>query len=423
MKVFHIGYTDHQGGAARATHRIHTGLRKIGVDSSMVVIEKRGDDPTVCAPMGMAGRLKAFAARRVERQILKWQKSNNRAHRSLGFMPSGLGRWLNTSDADVVNLHWVGGGTLSVSEIRHLKKPIVWTMHDMWPFSGAEHYENMEFPGRSRSSYAPIDRPTNEQGLDLDAWVYKRKAWAWKKKNFYLVSPSSWLAKEAHESTLFGRMPSCVIPNGIDTKMFKPLSKQEARRALNLPQGDTFILFGAISATTDRRKGFHLLLGAINQLAKNCEYGRGARLLIFGEREPKASVNYGLPTDYLGMFTDDAALARLYSAADVFVAPSLQENLPNTVMEALSCGTPCVGFRVGGMEDLIVDPACGELANSCDAKSLAFAIKEVLDRRSDELRSMCRRHAESQFVDISSARRYLDYYNNICKIDCRHSMP
>ena len=122
---------------------------------------------------------------------------------------------------------------------------------------------------------------------------------------------------------------------------------------LNLPQGEILILFGAISATTDRRKGFHLLLGAINQLANNCEYGRRARLLIFGERAPNASITYGLPTDYLGMFNDDVALAMLYSAADVFVVPSLQENLPNTVMEALSCGTPCVGFRVGGMENMI----------------------------------------------------------------------
>ena len=146
-------------------------------------------------------------------------------------MPSGLGHcWLNTSDADVVNLHWVGGSTSSVSEISYLKKPIVWTMHDMWPFSGAEHYESVECPGRSRSTYANIDRPTNEHGVDLDAWVYKRKALAWKKKSFYLVSPSSWLAKQAHESTLFGRMPSCIIPNGIDTQMFKPTSKQEARR-------------------------------------------------------------------------------------------------------------------------------------------------------------------------------------------------
>ena len=416
MKVFHIGYTDHQGGAARAAHRIHTGLRKIGVDSSMIVIEKRGDDPTVRAPMGMAGRLKAFGARRVENQILKSQKSNNSAHRSLALMPSGLGRWLNASDADVVNLHWVGGGTLSVSEISHLKKPIVWTMHDMWPFSGAEHYENVEFPGRSRSTYAHIDRPANEHGLDLDAWVFKRKAWAWKKKSFYLVCPSSWLAKRARESTLFCRMPSRVIPNGIDTKMFKPLSKQEARRALNLPQDETLMLFGAVSATTDRRKGFHLLLGAIKQLANNSEYGRRARLLIFGERGLSGSTNYGLPAEYIGTLNDDTTLAKLYSAADVFVAPSLQENLPNTVMEALSCGTPCAGFRVGGMEDLICDPVCGELANRCDANALALAIKAVLDRRSDELRSSCRGRAESHFLDTSSARRYLDYYNYISQL-------
>jgi glycosyltransferase involved in cell wall biosynthesis len=416
MKVFHVSYTDEQGGAARATHRIHTGLRKIGVDSSMVVIEKRSDDPTVLAPMGVAGRLKAFSARRLEAQCLKWQKSNNRSHRSLAFIPSGLGRWLNMSDADVINLHWVGGGTLSISEISQLKKPTVWTMHDMWPFSGAEHYEHLEFPGRSRSAYSQVDRPPDEHSVDLDAWVYRRKASAWEKKSFYLVCPSVWLAKQANESALFSGMPTRVIPNCIDTKIFKPVNKQEARRVLNLRQDETLILFGAVSATTDRRKGFHLLLDAISQLANNCDYGRHARLLIFGDRARNDSVNYALPTDYVGLFNDDAALAMLYSAADVFVAPSLQDNLPNTVMEALSCGTPCIGFPIGGMEDLICDPVCGELASRCDANALASAIKEVLDRRSDKMRSLCRRRAENDFLDTRSARQYLDYYNHIRKI-------
>ncbi|GAB2174745.1 glycosyltransferase family 4 protein [Dongia sp. agr-C8] len=413
MKVIHVNSTAHDGGAARAAHRIHLGQRKIGIDSRMAVIHKKLDDPSVIAPLGMAGRIRAVLGGRAEAKILSRQRSANTVFHSLGLFGSGLARWLNASDADLVNLHWVAAATLSIGEIAAIRKPIVWTMHDMWPFSGAEHYEDIAGRPRANDGYTPASRAATDSGPDLDAWVFRRKRRAWGGRTFHLVSPSRWLAERAKASLLFSRMPCRVISNGIDLDLYKPLDRREARRALNLPQDKRLVLFGAMASTTDRRKGFHLLVPALQALARDPDGGPGTELLVFGARAPQQPIDLGLPVHYLGQFGDDLAMALIYSAADVFVAPSLQDNLPNTLVEALACGTPCVAFEIGGMPDLVRDQSCGALAPAGDVDALARAIAAVLARTGEPARAACRQSAEARFADTEVARQYREFYAEI----------
>lgn len=233
--------------------------------------------------------------------------------------------------------------------------------------------------------YERKNRPIRNSGLDLDAWVWRRKRNAWAHQHFQLISPSRWLAGCAQESILLGHHPCTVIPNCVDTDVFKPIDRELARAILNLDPGKRYVLFGAMSSTSDRRKGFHLLEPALEQLASLPEIRKDTELLVFGASAPsRASVEFGLPIHYLGSFYDDASLCLLYSAADVFVAPSMQDNLPNTLVEALACGTPCVAFSLGGMTDLVQDQVTGHLADPGSVQSLtaklALALNVPLDR-------------------------------------------
>lgn len=403
LRVLHVNQSDHTGGAARAAHRLHLGMRRIGIDSRMAVIRRTGDDPHVHCPLGLRGRLVCGAHQRAAELLLRGQRSPEHPFRSLNLFPSGLATWINRSDADIVNLHWIGNETLSITEIAAIDRPIVWTMHDMWPFSGTEHYVDLT---------APDDRGAGHGGLDLDRWIRRRKGRAWRNRTFHLASPSRWLADCALRSPLFSRMPCRVLPNGVDLTRFKPMDRDAARELLDLPSDRRFILFGALSSTSDRRKGFHFLQPALSWIAAA---GRadGVEVLIFGASTPEEAPDFGLPTRYLGHFSDDVSLSVLYSAADVFVAPSLQDNLPNTLVESLATGTPCVAFDIGGMADLVDHGHTGYLAQPFRVEDLATGINAVLQGDAAALRRACRQKAERCYGDTTAAARYLEYYQEL----------
>lgn len=409
-RVLHVNFSDYEGGAARAAFRLHAGLRKAGADSRMAVINRTLDDPDVVAPLGAAGIWRARINRRVERQLLAREKNSNLVAHSLALLPTGLGRWINASDADVVNLHWMGAGMISIGEIAAIRKPVVWTMHDMWPFSGAEHYENPFSPGRSACGYSTESREPGDNGPDLDRWTFRRKRKSWAGRTFHLASPSRWLAECAGRSVLFGSQTCRVLPNGIDMADYKPVERAAARRAFNLPQDKKLVLFGAMSSTADRRKGFHLLVPALRWLSEQNEYADRTEVVVFGASHSDADI--ALPAHFVGRIDDDERLSLLYSAADVFVAPSLQDNLPNTLVEAMACGTPCVAFRIGGMPDLIPDERCGQLIDPIDFKALGQGIAKTLQTDSAAARNACRANA-ARYDNVTAAQGYLDYYESI----------
>ena len=410
LKVVHVCETDLSGGAALAGFRIHTALRSEGIDSRFVALRKLSADPTVDAPLGPLGMLRNLVNRTVSKAIRSLELGPEDAMRSVNVLPSGLGKWLERSDADVVNLHWVGADTLSIREIGAIRKPLVWTLHDMWPFCGGEHYDSLQYPNRFRDAYRSQSRPPITSGLDVNAWTFRRKQRRWRTERFHLVCPSAWLADQAAHSTLCARSPTRVIPNCVDLDVFRPRERAQARAELGLPHDKRLVLFGSASGTKDRRKGFEYLVRALETLAAR-GFGRDVELLVFGASEETLTTAFKARN--LGRVTDSAKLATAYSAADVFAMPSLQDNLPNTLIESLACGTPCAAFGIGGVPEIVDDGITGHLAAGGDANALADAIAHTLSMDASAARSACRQRAERSFSGVTCAKQYADLYRSL----------
>lgn len=409
MKVLLLATSDHEGGAARAAYRLHQGLQ-VGAASQMLVQTKQVDHEVVLASKSKLAKLLSHSRPYFDKLPLQFYSDRSSTPYSLQWLPDTVSTKVAQLDPDIINLHWICSGYLQIETIAKLGKPIVWTLHDMWAFTGGCHY-NQECD-RYTSSCGACPQLHSSKKWDLSHWVWQRKARAWKNLNLTVVTPSVWLAKCAQSSSLFGNLQVEVIPYGLDTERYKPINRQVARELLNLPQDKQLVLFGAMNATGDRRKGFHLLQPALQDLSQS---GWQLELVIFGSSQPNNLPDLGFKSHYLGKLSDEISLALVYAAADVFVAPSTQDNLPNTVMEALACGTPCVTFNVGGMPDMVEHQQNGYLAQPFKVEDLAQGIAWVLEHaeRHQKLCDRAREKAEQEFSQKLQAWRYLKLFNEI----------
>jgi glycosyltransferase involved in cell wall biosynthesis len=411
VKVLHVSFSDLGGGAARAAFRVHGCLSESGIRSSMRVHLRLSQDPEVVAPASGWKRAVARLRLRASRLALRAQISPVTSVRTLGLVHSGLGVELDRSDADVVNLHWVGFDMLSVGEIARIRKPLVWTLHDMWPFCGTEHYPPDGPDARFRVGYRGDNRGAGAAGPDLDRWVWERKRKLWHTP-FQVVCPSRWLAECAQDSLLMRGWPVAVVPNPIDLQNYRPYDRSDARTELGLPTGKRLLLFGAFGGADDPRKGLQHLVGALGLLARR-ELPDLA-LVVFGNAMDRPVQIAGFQTISLGPIQDEMRLAKLYCAADAFVAPSEMDNLPNTVIEALACGTPVVAFRVGGMPDMIDHDRNGYLARAFDHAELARGILQALTHpRPEALRAAARSVAVDRFAPSVVATAYRRVYEQV----------
>jgi len=406
-----------EGGAGGATYRLHQGLQNIGVDSQTLVRTKHVDDATVIVvPETRSARLvrrlgRLLQVRSLERLPLELYPHRDRTNLfSLQWVPDSISPKVAQLCPDVINLHWVCDGFLRIETIPKLNKPIVWTLHDKWPFTGGCFYSYD--CDRYTGSCGACPQLHSSQNWDLSRWVWRRKAKAWQDLNLTIVTPSSWLARCASSSALFKDRRIEVIPNGLDTERYKPIDRKLAREILNLPQDKQIVLFGAW--LNSHRKGFHLLQPALQSLSKS-EWQDKLEVVVFGFSQPSHQPDLGFKTYYLGRLNDDITLALAYSAADVFVAPSIADNLSTTVMEAIACGTPCVAFNVGGMPDLIDHRQNGYLAQPYEIEDLAHGIAWVLEdpERHQHLAHRAREKAEREFTLEMQARRYLALFEEV----------
>ncbi|WP_346341579.1 glycosyltransferase family 4 protein [[Phormidium] sp. ETS-05] len=412
MKVLLVNTTDIEGGAARAAFRLHQGLLGMQVDSKLLVQRKLSDDPRVIEPVKKLEQEVAKLRQTLDRLPMQVYPGRTKEAYSLGWLPDRVATKVQQLNPDVVNLHWVGEGFVNIATLQKLHQPIVWTFHDMWGFTGGCHYA-LECDRYETSCGACPQLQSSKPG-DLSHWVWQRKRKAWENLNLTIVTPSKWLAKCTRESALFAKTRVEVIPNGIDVQKYRPLDRHTARSLLELPQDKQLVLFGAMRATTHKRKGFEPLQAALLQLSKSGWQDK-IELVVFGASHGRLSEELGFKCHYLGKLGDELSLVLAYSAADVFVLPSLQDNLPNTIMESLACGTPCVAFDIGGMPDMIEHEQNGYLAAAYNIDDLAQGIAWVLENgsRHQKLSQRAREKVETEFTLEIQARRYLSVYGEM----------
>lgn len=412
MKALHLSTFDTIGGAARAAYRVHQGLQKIGVDSWMLVQKKASKNPNVVAPPTFIGQASGRVRATIDNFALRPYPRVNKATFDIQRTPNPLLPRLNQLAPDIVNVHWTQNSYLPIEVLGRIHQPIVWTLMDMWPFTGGCHYT--QACDRYTQSCGTCPQLGSQRPNDLSHKVWQRKAKAWKNLNLTIVAPTHWLADCARASSLFKHHRIDVIPFCLDTDWFKPIDKTAARAALNLPPDKKLILFGAISATQDRRKGFHLLQPALQQLAQT-ELKEQVAVVVFGSSKPEQPVDLGFEAHYLGHLNDDVSLALAYSAADVFVAPSLQEAFGQTASEAMACGTPAIAFKGTGLADIIDHQHNGYLANPFEVDDLAQGIAWVLadPQRHQMLQSQAHQKAKTDFALELQGQRYKALYEDL----------
>ncbi|MCI5149796.1 MAG: glycosyltransferase [Candidatus Electrothrix sp. MAN1_4] len=409
MNVLIINASDIQGGAARSAYRLHRALLAEGIDSNMLVQRKDSDDYTVIGPDEQIQKGLGRIRPTLDTLPIRLYRNRTKTLFSPSWLPfSPIVRRINEIKPDLVHLHWIAGGMLRIEDIAKIKRPIVWSLHDDWAFTGGCHikWDCKKYKENCRSCQvlgSKIDR-------DLSQKIYRRKQKVFPKiEKLAIVGLSRWLMNCAKQSSLLRNIPVINLPNLISTDIFSPFPKEVAKDLLTLPKNKKIMLCGAINVCADVNKGFKYLSSALQKL--NTE---DVELVLFGSTKPRTPQAFKQPVRYLGHLHDDISLRVLYSAADVMVVPSLQENLSNAIMESLACGTPVVAFDVGGNSDLIEHQKTGYLATPFDADELACGIDWVLTTENySELSTNSRNKVLREFDSPFVARRYIQLYQDM----------
>lgn len=409
MKVLIVNTADISGGAARAAFRLHRALLRECVDSQMLVQNKNTDLPSVVGPTLRLQKIRAIASAVVDILFLRCYPQRSKSLFSPAKAPSGTSvDRINALNPDIVHLHWVNGGMLRIEDISRIQAPVVWSLHDMWAFTGGCHYD--EGCGRYANSCGQCPLLGSSKMADLSRQVLHRKVKALDSKSqLTVVGLSQWLAESASESVLFRDRKVVNLPNPIDTSRFMPFDRAMGRELLNLPAEKKLVLFGAMGATSDPRKGFRELSKALEQIE-----GDHVELVVFGSSGPAESQEFPQKAHYLGQLHDDATLRALYSAVDVVVVPSRQENLSNAIMESLACGTPVVAFNIGGNPDMVEHKLSGYLAQDGDIGDFARGINWVLNHREVQKLSLHSvQTVQDRFDSKEVARKYINLYAEV----------
>lgn len=408
MRVLIVNTSDCTGGAAVAANRLMMALNNHGVKAKMLVRDKLSDSLTIVALPKSPLLHWNFLW---ERFIIYCRLHFSRKHLfeiDLANTGSDITCLPEFQEADVIHLHWINQGMLSLGTIRKILrsgKPVVWTMHDIWPATGLCH---VTLGCRYFTSVCHQCRllPGGGSDNDLSTSVWRKKERMLDGESIFFVACSRWLAGEAKASGLLKGQKITSIPNPIDTHVYKPGDRMEARRRLGLKEDRQYILFASQRATNEN-KGMDYLIEACRQLHDLPQ----VTVLILGGHAEEVAPQLSLDAVPLGYVNDERRIVEIYQAAEVFVLPSLSENLPNTIMEAMACGLPCVGFRVGGIPEEIDHKRNGYVAEYRNACDLANGIRWVLtSAKSDELSRDCVRKVTQNYSQQSVALRYIDVY-------------
>jgi len=407
MKILHLCYSDTRGGAAKACFRSHLALLNAGVNSNILTClpTKNNDRNVTCYSNTLLKQIWRKLLKVSSLAIVKvFQKTSNADLHTFEIFSVINAEKLNKSDADIIHLHWVNYCMLGIKEIKKIKKPIVWTFHDMWAFMGCEHYDDLNSPFRYENEYLPENK--NVKGLDLNRFIWKMKNKHFKNTHFQILTPSKWLKDCVNQSALLKEKPVELIPYTISESAFYTQDKILMRKKLGYPLDKRLILFGAFNAISFN-KGGDLLYKALEKINRD-----DVEFIIFGASTGKDIT--GIKTHFAGYIREEAKLNEIYNACDVMVVPSRQDNLPNTVLEAIACGIPVLGFNIGGLPDMVVHKKNGYLAKPFEIDDLIFGLNYILDNPNKEDFAMnCRRHFDSNYSEKIIVNKLLDLYNRV----------
>ena len=413
-KIINISYSDTAGGAAIGAMRFHKMLLKAGMQSELHVVQKKSDEPGVFELPQRPYRRKL--AGYLSRKLNQLSNPNNPVARSHNLIPMGLSEYINNLDGDLIQFHWVGANALSIFEMAAIKKPVFWKLPDMWAFSGMTHYDLPNQHPRYTERYTKQNRDPSEKGYDTERWLWNIKKLAWREFHPNFIGPSQWITDCVQKSSLFKKSQVRHILNPLDLNQFKILDKIKLRKEFGIKQNDKILMFGALNALNDRRKGVHYLKNAFENLTKSTNT-ENIRCLIVGAKKNGQDVINDIPISYIETTHDPNQLAKYYNLADVFILPAEADNLPNVVKEASCCGVLCTGFNIGGMPDMISHLETGYLAKPFCSEELSQGIKWCIENASIEKSKLIRSKAEKRHDELIVSKQVLNYYNLILNMD------
>ena len=376
IKVAHVNYYENEGGAAIAVNRIIGAQKENGIDTKLVVANKKTIAADIVGPLTTLEEIKWKILTSINRKFEKFEKKKKYDSNSYNLIPNNFVNKINSLDIDIVNLHWIGNNLIPIKDIKKIKKPIVWTLHDMWPYAGSEHYTIHD---RIFKGYSKSNKPETNKGFDFEkyCWNLKKKHYPKKMK---IIATSDWQFRTAKKSLLFKDYEIEKILYPLDFNFWKPINKIDSRKILNLPKDKKIILIGA-ERLDSYRKGFHLLYEIINGIES-----KDILLIFFGKLSNKSIFNFdNIKTLFFSnLAANSIDLKILYSAADLFVAPSIQESFGITVQEAASCCLPTVCFKNNGIADTVKHHVNGYIANDADTKDFSRGIDWCLNKITNE---------------------------------------
>jgi glycosyltransferase involved in cell wall biosynthesis len=421
MKILLLNTSERTGGAAIAANRLMKALINNGIEAKSLILKKQTDNENVVSVQTAV--IKKYYSKFAflwERLVIFFCNHFNRKYlfkvsiANAGFDISGHPL---VKSADIIHIHWINQGFLSLSDIKKLTrlgKPIVWTMHDMWLCTGICHHARECINYRNecgRCFYLSSSNPK-----DISHRIFSAKKKILQHKNCTYIGCSRWMAEKAKLSSLTREERVLSIPNPIDIDVFRKKNKELAREYLNLPPSKYLLLFGAVNVTDDR-KGLNYLIKGLNYLKQQFPtLYQKMELVIFGQIKSEIRPFFDIPIHPMNLLKDEETIVNLYNTVDLFITPSLDENLPNTIMEAMACGTPCIGFHTGGIPEMIDHKENGYVAKYQDVEDLMNGVVWILNHPdSEKLSESCRKKVLENYAESVVAKEYITLYANLLR--------
>lgn len=412
MYVEHFNHSDSGGGASIAAYRLVSALNAstLPATAKLRVIQSSKTNNIVLSPTHKATIVCNKLARFCSDQVSRLDSHSKSNPYSLSLWPSHIPRLLSESKCNIVNLHWLQAESFSIENLQKIAKPLVWTLHDMWPFCGATHYPDDLFDQRFASGYLPRKPAYIPPYFDLDYLTWRRKVKAWRQA-MHVVCPSNWMKECANRSIIMRDWPATVIPNPLPVKVFAPRSKSTCRARLHLPD-DRFVITFSAHDLNDKRKGISLLIRLLESIRL---FHDNVIVLAIGSYSRELERSLPVPSYFTGYLTTDSAMSDALNCSDVHIVPSLLDNLPQTATEAQSCGVPTIAFNVGGLSDAIEDQVTGYLAQPYDLSEMHQLLSLLIHNPELRSRMSCasRNRALALWSPDFVASKYFDLYASI----------